>query len=303
MSKGRILVVEDDLDISKMLKIYFDSQGYEVFVANRGNDALETVRKKLPDVAILDINLPDIDGYEICRTLRTSVRTSQVPIIFLTQKDERSDKITGLELGADDYITKPFDIEELKLRVENAIHRSKQASLTHPVTNLPTGELIQEQLKNIKSSDASWRLLYIGIKYANAFKEVTSPLDFNQILVFLADTLRGSVDEHGTLNDFIGHATDNDFIIITTPDQASNICQTLKSRFENQVAAFYPFRIRDQVEREGKFSYTDVDGITHEAGFAELSVGVVSSEDGPYADILQITEDAAEDRRRGTGCP
>ena len=170
MGKGRILVVEDDLDISKMLRIYFDSQGYDVFVANRGLEALDTVRKKLPDVAILDINLPDIDGYEICRTLRTNVRTSQVPVIFLTQKDERSDKIHGLELGADDYITKPFDIEELKLRVQGAITRSKRAALTHPVTNLPAGELIEDQLKKVKDAKEPWTLLYFGIKNVNAFK-------------------------------------------------------------------------------------------------------------------------------------
>ena len=144
MGKGRILVVEDDIDISKMLRIYFDSQGYEVLVANRGNDALDTCRTKLPNVVVLDIQLPDIDGYEVCRTLRNNTRTSYVPIIFLTQKDERSDKIAGLELGADDYITKPFDIEELKLRVEGAIRRSQREALTHPVTNLPAGKLIEE---------------------------------------------------------------------------------------------------------------------------------------------------------------
>ena len=151
MGQGRILVVEDDLDISKMLRIYFDSQGYEVLVAPRGYEALEICRRKLPNVVVLDIQLPDIDGYEICRQLRSNTRTSYVPIIFLTQKDERSDKIAGLELGADDYITKPFDIEELKLRVEGAIRRSRREALTHPVTNLPAGKLIEEELKRLKT--------------------------------------------------------------------------------------------------------------------------------------------------------
>ena len=121
MSKGRILVVEDDFDISNMLRIYFSGQGYEVQVAPRGGDALTMTRKQLPNLIVLDIMLPDMNGYDVCRELRTTTRTSHIPIIFLTQKDERSDKIQGLELGADDYITKPFDIEELKLRVQNAI--------------------------------------------------------------------------------------------------------------------------------------------------------------------------------------
>lgn len=299
MGKGRILVVEDDVDISKMLRIYFDSQGYEVLVATRGNDALEICRKKLPNVVVLDIQLPDIDGYEVCRSLRSNTRTSYVPIIFLTQKDERSDKIAGLELGADDYITKPFDIEELKLRVEGSIRRSRQTALTHPVTNLPAGKLIEEQLKQVKDSDDPWKLLYFGIRNINAFKEAVGPIHVNEVLIFLADIMREALEAHGTMNDFVGQASDNDFIIITTPGAAPNICQKVVKRFDAENNVFYPFRYREA----GKVTYEDIDGITREADFMKLVVGVVSSDQGPFADIVQITEDAAEDRRRNKGCP
>jgi DNA-binding response OmpR family regulator len=299
MGEGRILVVEDDLDISKMLRIYFDSQGYEVLVANRGNDALEICRRKLPNVVVLDIQLPDIDGYEICRQLRNNTRTSYVPIIFLTQKDERSDKIAGLELGADDYITKPFDIEELKLRVEGAIRRTKREALTHPVTNLPAGKLIEEQLKQIKESPDPWRLLYFGIRNVNAFREVVGPIHVNEVLMFLADVMREAVEQYGTMDDFIGQASDNDFILVTPPGPASEICRTICDRFDEESKVFYPFRIREA----GKISYEDIDGIIREADFMKLIVGVVASEDGPFADILQITEDAAENRRHNRGCP
>ena len=142
MTKGRILVVEDDIDISNMLRIYFSGQGYEVQVAPRGGDALTMTRKQLPNLIVLDIMLPDMNGYDVCRELRTTTRTSHIPIIFLTQKDERSDKIQGLELGADDYITKPFDIEELKLRVQNAIAAANRQTQIDSKSNLPTGRLI-----------------------------------------------------------------------------------------------------------------------------------------------------------------
>jgi DNA-binding response OmpR family regulator len=132
MSKGRLLVVEDDHDISNMLSIYFSGLGYDVDIAPRGEVALDKTRQLMPHLIILDIMLPDIDGYEVCRRLRINTRTSHIPIIFLTQKDERSDKLQGLELGADDYITKPFDIEELRLRVQNAIARAERESLTDP---------------------------------------------------------------------------------------------------------------------------------------------------------------------------
>jgi CheY-like chemotaxis protein len=297
MGKGRILVVEDDIDISKMLRIYFDSQGYEVLIANRGNDALELCRRKLPNVVVLDIQLPDIDGYEICRSLRSNTRTSYVPIIFLTQKDERSDKIAGLELGADDYITKPFDIEELKLRVEGAIRRSQREALTHPVSNLPAGKLIEEQLKQIKDSTEPWKLLYFGIRNVMAFREVVGPIHVNEVIIFLADVMREAVEAHGTMNDFIGQASDNDFIIITTPEATPTICKLVTQRFDEDSKAFYPFPIRER----GKITYQDIDG-TKEADFMKLVVGIVSSEDGPFADIVQITEDAADRRRRSPGC-
>ena len=121
--KGTVLFVEDDLDILHMLKTYFESKDYKVIIASRGKKALEACQKELPDIIVLDILLPDIDGYKVCRRLRSDQRTRNVPIIFLTQKDERADEIAGLELGADDYITKPFDIAELEASVEKLIAR------------------------------------------------------------------------------------------------------------------------------------------------------------------------------------
>src|SRR5512139_1896573 len=171
MGKARLLVVEDDIDIGNMLKIYFSGMDFDVDVAVRGSDALEKTKQVLPHLIVLDIMLPDIDGYEVCRTLRTNMRTSHIPVIFLTQKDERSDKLQGLELGADDYITKPFDIEELKLRVQGAIRRSERESLTDPRSGLPAGRLIEDQLRRIIHND-DWALLDIRVNHLDAFQEV-----------------------------------------------------------------------------------------------------------------------------------
>ena len=298
MSTGRILVVEDDPDISKMLRIYFDSQGYEVILEMRGGDALQTCAKKMPNVVVLDINLPDMNGYEVCRELRSNLRTKHIPIIFLTQKDERSDKIKGLELGADDYITKPFDIEELKLRVQGSIRRAQYENLTNPTTSLPSGKLIEEHLKNIKNRD-DWALLYLGISSMEAFKEVQGIVALDDVLRFLASLLTETVEKHGTLNDFIGHAGSNDFIVVTNPELAGTICQEITSRFNQEVQVFYPF----QAKRAGKVVYIDGSGSTREAPFMTLSVAALDGSQGPFADIREITEVAAEIRRQSPGCP
>ena len=114
--KQNILIVEDDVDVAEMLDAYFRVKGYEVSTVNWGEDTFEACRKNRPDLILLDIRLPDIDGYEVARRLRDTRRTKDVPIIFLTEKRSRSDKLQGLELGAEDYITKPFDIQELTVK-------------------------------------------------------------------------------------------------------------------------------------------------------------------------------------------
>ena len=189
MSKGRILIVEDDFDISNMLRIYFESQGYEPRVALKGQEALEICRRELPNLVILDIMLPDIDGYEVCRNLRGNLRTSHIPIIFLTQKDERSDQIAGLELGADDYVTKPFDLQLLLLRVQGALRRAGWLNLTSPVTGLPSSKLVEEQLREIIRRQG-WSVLYIGIGHIEGFNDAYGFVAGDDVLRFTAMLLR-----------------------------------------------------------------------------------------------------------------
>jgi len=292
MNKGRILVVEDDLDIANMLRIYFDSQGYEVHVAGRGGDALELCRKKLPQVIVLDIMLPDMDGYEVCKRLRSNLRTSHIPIMFLTQRDERTDKIAGLELGADDYITKPFDIEELKFRIQNAVARTTRESLTNPVTGLPSGKLIEEQLRLLMRKDG-WAILYLGLKDFGPFNEVYGFVAGDDVLRFTAMVVGEAVDELGTPEDFIGHTAANDFIVITAAGQAQAIKEKVTDRFAAEVGTFYHFKHREQ----GYITIQDPEGQERRVPLMTLAVGIITHQDGPFADIREITERAAEARR------
>jgi len=293
MSKARLLIVEDDFDISNMLKIYFTGQGYEADIAPRGSAALEKTRHTLPHLIVLDIMLPDIDGFEVCRILRTNTRTSHVPIIFLTQKDERSDKLQGLELGADDYITKPFDIEELKLRVQRAIQRAEQQSLTDPHSGLPAGRLIEDQLRRIIRQQ-NWALMDIRINHYEPFKDVYGFVAGDDVLRFTAMLMSEVLDELGTPNDFIGHAGGNNFIIVTAEDSSANIRQRMKSRFAEEVKTHYSFMDREQ----GFITTLNPSGQPEKVALMTLSVGTVSPSQYQFADIREITELAAEARRR-----
>ena len=288
MSSGRILIVEDDYDISNMLRIFFSNEGYQVEIAGRGNDALDKCRKKLPDLVVLDIMLPDMDGYAICRAMRSTTRTSHIPIIFLTQKDERSDRIAGLELGADDYITKPFDIEELKLRVRTSIRIHQRQNMTNPTTGLPSSRLIEEQLRTLMRSGA-WSYLQIGIDNMGSFNDAYGFVAGDEVLRFAALLLNEVVDELGTLDDFIGHPGGDTFVIITMSDNVPVMIDKLRQRFNEEVMSHYNFMDREQG------GITMADGSI--AALMRLSVGAVSSETQRFADIREITETAAELRR------
>ncbi|MBW8009650.1 MAG: response regulator [Chloroflexi bacterium] len=293
MSKSRILIVEDDFDISNMLKIYFGSQDFEVEVASRGSEALEKTRSGLPHLIVLDIMLPDIDGYEVCRQLRTNTRTSHIPVIFLTQKDERSDKLQGLELGADDYITKPFDIEELKLRVQNAISRAERESLTDPRSGLPSGRLIEEQLRNIIRRD-DWSYMDLRINHFEAFKEVNGFVAGDDVLRFTAMLLSEVLDQKGSPEDFIGHPGGDNFVVISSEKHAEEIQKDLKDRFAEEVLSHYSFIDREQ----GFIETRDEEGNTQQNPLMKLSVGEVSPSQYEFSDIREITELASEARRK-----
>lgn len=293
MGKARLLVVEDDIDIGNMLKIYFSGMDFDVDVAVRGSDALEKTRQVLPHLIVLDIMLPDIDGYEVCRNLRTNMRTSHIPVIFLTQKDERSDKLQGLELGADDYITKPFDIEELKLRVQGAIRRSERESLTDPRSGRPAGRLIEEQLRRI-IREKNWALLDAGINNFDSFKNVYGFVAGDDVLRFSSMMIGEVVDEVGNISDFIGHAGGDNFIIITTEEKAEAIKTRLKERFDKEVQTHYNFMDRQQ----GFIQSPSSDGTTVKVPFMNMLIGVVSPSQHSFADIREITELSAEARRQ-----
>jgi diguanylate cyclase (GGDEF)-like protein len=294
MSKGRILVVEDDFDISNMLRIYFTGQGYEVQVAPRGSDALAMTRKQLPELIMLDIMLPDMNGYDVCKELRTTARTRHVPIIFLTQKDERSDKIIGLEMGADDYVTKPFDIEELKLRVQNTINTAKLIASKDAKSGLPTGALIEDHLRSLMRSSQPWTYIDIKINNFESFRDMYGFVAGDEVIRFVAPLLGEIVDEIGTSDDFIGHPGGDNFIIITHVADAKKMVQTLKDKFDDRVKQHYSFIDRER----GYILVPDDKGGEKQAELMSLSTGSVSTKTHQFSDIREITELAAEDRRR-----
>lgn len=287
MSKGRILVVEDETDIANLLQIFFTNRGYEVETASKGREALIRTRSRQPDIIVLDIMLPDLDGYEICRQLRTTTRTSHVPIVFLSQRDERSDVIAGLEMGADDYVTKPFDMEELGLRVRNAINAHRRTNMTDPRTGLPSARLIEEQLRKIIRSKG-WTYVEIYLQDLPSFRNAYGYVASDEILRYASLLMNEVMNDVGGDKDFVGQAGDQTFVLITYAENASLIIGELQHRFDDNIGAHYSF---EDFERGG---IRQADGSI--TPFVQLTIGTVTSDSGRFSDIREITEAAVQSR-------
>jgi DNA-binding response OmpR family regulator len=284
MDKPRILIVEDDLDLSEMISAYFRVQNYDVLTAAWGQEALRISREEPLDLIMLDIRLPDIDGYEVCRQMRTTRQTKDTPIIFLTEKRDRVDKLQGLELGVVDYITKPFDIQELRLRVRNAISRAAQPSVANPVTELPEGSVVEEKLDALTLSDGDWAVLALSINRLSEFRERYGFVAADDVLRAIALMLRNAVREFGSEDDFIGHLGAEDFVVITSPAAVKPVYERLEARLEQSRAYFYPVRANQP-------PLTD-----QETRHLQLRSAAVLSTDGPFAsldDLLAALQAAA----------
>lgn len=247
-AKSKILIVEDDLDVAEMLNAYFRVQGYEVFTVNWGEDGVRAAQTILPDLMILDIRLPDIDGYEVARRVRSDRRTNEIPIIFLTEKRERVDRLQGFEVGADDYITKPFDVQELRLRVRNALKRVSQGSLTNPVSGLPEGPLVEERLSEVIHK-SGWGLLHIAISHLEAFREAYGFVASDDVLRAISLMIHNTVRETGSTDDFIGHISPTDFVVVVSPTTMPPFQERIRSRLEQSLDYFYPIKDRENASK------------------------------------------------------
>lgn len=246
MDKTRILIVEDDLDLSEMLDAYFSVQNYEVITAAWGEEALRISREQDINLIVLDIRLPDISGYDVCRQLRTQRRTQDVPIIFLTEKRDRIDKLQGLELGVVDYITKPFDIQELRLRVRNALTRLERQALINPVTDLPEGALIEEKLNALVFSDQHWALLLVSISGLDEVRDLYGFVAADEALRAVTLMMRNAVRDYGNEDDVTGHMTPESFLTVTTAEKVNAIRERIETRIRPSLEHFYPPKAREQ---------------------------------------------------------
>ena len=285
MAANRILIAESEPYNAQRLEQAFHRDGHETLVVHTGEQAWEICRRQLPQAVLIDTDLPDLDGYEILRRIRDSLRTRHIHVILLAAGNERRDKIAGLEMGADDYITKPYDIEEVRLRVRNALLRANVGNLVNPATNLPGNRLIQEQLRELLRRQDDWALIRVVLSHLDEFADAHGFLAGEDVLRTTAQILTEALDQWGSPDDFIGHSGGDEFILITSTDAAAHILPSLAQQLESIGRIHYT---PDERER-GFVTLRQSDGSEVQAPLLQADVQIVTAQDGPFHDIMQLT--------------
>lgn len=287
----KVLVIDDDRLIFRIISDCLSKEGYSVFGASDFESGMDSIYRTPPDIILLDIVLPKMNGYEICRLLRNDTRTSHVPIIMLTSRGQVEDKVTGLEAGADDYITKPFDCLELTARVKNLLRRAKQVKSFNPLTGLPGNILIDNVIKaRVYDNSDKYAVLYLDLDNFKAYNDAYGFLKGDEVIKFLAYIISTNVKEMGLSNDFIGHIGGDDFIVVTKPEQVDKICSAIIDQFDTSISLFYSSEHR----KSGYIVTTDRNHRKQQFSIMSLSIAVVSNENRNITNHWQIAEIAAE---------
>ncbi len=286
---ANILVVEDERLIARLLKETLQIEGYQVVTVLHGEDAVQFTLRETPHLVLLDMKLPDMDGLEVVRQLRSHPKSMHIPIIILSALDDSSSKVRAFELGVDDYITKPFDTDELLARVRTQLRRVQQNFLS-PLIGLPGGYQVELAIKQKLTSADPWSILYLDLDNFKAFNDVYGFLTGNNLIRLVGRICQDVVRDYGNPDDFVGHIGGDDYVIITTPDRAQNMCCLISNAYKRESQVFY----HPEDLRRGSISGVDRKGRPYQFPLVSLSIGVVNNQVRRSHTLQEVSYLAAE---------
>lgn len=280
--EGRVLLIEDHDGNRALLTQQFVKEGFEVAEAVTAADGIKAAIRLMPQVVVLSLSLPDMPGVNVARRLREINRTKHVFLMLIGDKNDRQQRLAGLDLGANDFIDSPFDPELVALRVRNAIHRKNLDNLTDPATGLPAGRMVHDELLNLLRSPAGdWALVRFRILKLDPLREAYGLGAGEKLVGGVARILAETMGHDEVHNDFLGYGGHDDFIVITHKDRAPDLEAEVRARFERDIGAYYSDADRER-------GYLSWDG--QQYALATLRVRSVTPADGPFYDIRSLSE-------------
>ncbi len=290
MMKEKILIVDDDSDILDVLRITLEAEGYEVIEGHDGKEALDIIKKTSPDLLITDFKMPKMCGDEVCRILKEDILVQHMPIIMLTGKGEVTDKVHGINAGADDYMVKPFEPQELVARVKMVLRRSARDLDANPLTRLPGNVSILNEIQGRIDRKEIFSVCYIDLDKFKAFNDKYGFKQGDEVIKNTARILISTVHEKGTTQDFIGHIGGDDFVIVTIPDEVDGLCKSVISKFDLMGPELY----NEEDKKKGYIVGKDRQGKIKKIQFISISIAVVSNKKKKIKHVAEIGEIGAE---------
>ncbi|MBL7131502.1 MAG: response regulator, partial [Candidatus Omnitrophica bacterium] len=290
MPRTKILIIDDDPDIRDVLNITLTQEGYEILEAADGQEGLKLAQTKNPDLVIVDFKMPKLDGRGVCRELKKDILLSHMPIIMLTGKGDVTDKVGGIDAGADDYIVKPFEPQELIARIRMIIRRSQRDLDANPLTRLPGNVSILNELQSKIDQNSLFAVCYLDLDKFKAYNDKYGFEHGDEVIKESARIFIKTTRELGNPDDFIGHIGGDDFVIITTLDKVDILCQKIISEFDKTSPAFYT----DENRKAGFIIAKDRRGVERKIPLISISIGVVSNEKRKISHVAEIGEIGAE---------
>jgi diguanylate cyclase (GGDEF)-like protein len=294
-----VLVVDDDVDIARFIEVNLQLEGFDVLVAHDGQQALDVIGQTLPDLALLDVMMPRIDGVELCRRLRADPATVNLPVIMLTAKSLTTDKVVGLTAGADDYIIKPFDTLELIARVRSTLRRNAEMRAVSPLTGLPGNHRINEEIATRAAGDQPFAVCHVDLDNFKAFNDRYGWLRGDEVITLLATSLKAAGAEIGLPQPFIGHVGGDDFVLICTPDQVEQFTTAALEKFDAGVLALHD----PEDVTAGHIAIIDRQGNERTYPLVSVSIGVAMTGQRSYSDHREIVAVATEMKVVAKGQP
>jgi diguanylate cyclase (GGDEF)-like protein len=285
-----ILVVDDDEDIVRVIRVNLQLEGYEVDTAHDGQAGLDKALETPPDLVLLDIMMPRMDGLTALKKMRSHPSLASTSIVLLTARGLTEDRVKGLELGADDYITKPFDVVEMLARVKAVLRRAKSARDTSPLTGLPGNFRIGQEIEERIETDAPFALVYCDLDNFKAFNDHYGFMRGDQVIKYSGEVLQAAAEDVGDPNAFVGHIGGDDFVAVVDGHLAEAYCKAVIERFDDGVLDFY-----DTADAlRGYIEVVDRRGERYAFPVVSMSMGVVTNTGRPIASQWEASALAVE---------
>lgn len=290
VGKCSVLIIEDSITLRQMITMALEARGYGVSGAGDGITALHMLVDKLPDAILLDLNLPDIDGFELCKRMKSEPRSRNIPILVMTGLDQPGFEIMAIEAGADDFIAKPVDPLVLDARIEMVVRRTRKERFVNALTGLPANALTEERLAFLLARRRPFAAIFIDIDNFKQFNRRYGYARGDLLLRHLAGLCLEALKFAASEDSFVGHMGADDFVVTCEPEHAESVANSIAQSFDSSVMDYYEDEDRDQ----GFFVYRDRTGEAHNYGPLTLSIGVVPVIDTYPDSVITLTDIGSE---------